>query len=173
MANVIPAGEVKLPAGPVLSEAVKQRIRDLFPRYETKRAVLLPALHIVQEEYGEISDGAMRDVAGLLELSPAAVLDVVTFYGYYWRHKRGRNHLTICRSIACQVTGFPTVYRKLKETLGIGDHETTKDGLFSIHVDECLALCDQAPCMLVNEKPVGPLSPERVESLIRELRDAK
>jgi NADH-quinone oxidoreductase subunit E len=163
----------QIPTGPVLTEELKGRIRALFPRYETKRAVLLPALHLVQEAHNEISDQACIEVANILELSPAAVLDVVTFYGYFWRHKRGRHHLTVCRSIACHVNGFPAVYKKLKETLGISDHETTADGQFSIHLDECLALCDQAPCALVNEKPVGPLTPERVESLIRELREAK
>jgi NADH-quinone oxidoreductase subunit E len=132
--------------------------------------VLLPALHLVQETHNGISDRAMREVAEILEISPAAVLDVVTFYTYFWRHTRGKNHLTVCRSIACQITGFGAVYKRLKETLGISDHETTPDGKFSIHLDECLAACDMAPCMLLNDKLVGPLSPAKIDEMIKELK---
>lgn len=88
---------------PLLSEAVKEKIRAFFPRYPTKRAALLPALHIVQETYGYISHRAMRDVAELLEISPAAVLDTLSFYNHYWTHPRGKKVIVSCRSLACEL----------------------------------------------------------------------
>jgi NADH-quinone oxidoreductase E subunit len=156
------------PETAVLTDGMKEAIRALFPKYETKRACLLPALHIVQEAHNHVSDRAVREIAELLELTPAAVLDTLTFYGWFRRHPRGRYVLTVCRSIACQITGYPSIYRHLKQKLGISDHQTTADGKFSLHLDECLALCDMAPCMQVNGKCHGPLTPAKVDEILKE-----
>lgn len=138
--------------GPGLSEAVKDKIRSFFPRYPSKRAALLPALYIAQDALGYISQQAMKDIAELLELAPSAVLDVVTFYTHFWTHPKGRKVITVCRSLSCELAGGSEVLQALKEKLGIDEHETTPDGKYSLMTEECLAGCDHAPCMLINEK---------------------
>lgn len=138
--------------GPGLSDAVKEKIRSFFPRYPTKRAALLPALHIAQDAIGYCSLQAMRDIAEVLELPPSAVMDVVTFYTMFWTHPRGEKVITVCRSLSCELMGGVSVLDALKEKLGIGEHETTPDGKFSLQTEECLAACDHAPCLQVNEK---------------------
>jgi NADH-quinone oxidoreductase subunit E len=138
--------------GPGLSEAVKDKIRTFFPRYPTKRAAMLPALHIAQDALGYISLQAMKDVAELLEVPPSAVMDVVTFYTEFWTHPRGQKVITVCRSLSCELAGGRELIEALKQKLGIDEHETTPDGKYSLATEECLAACDQAPCMLINEK---------------------
>jgi len=154
--------------GPGLSAAVKEKIRSFFPRYPTRRAVLLPALHITQDALGYISPRAMREIAELLELPPAAVMDVVTFYTHFWTHPRGRKVITVCRSISCELLGGNELLEALKQKLGIDEHQTTPDGEYSLMTEECLAGCDHAPCMLINEKLHKRV---RVEDLDRILAD--
>ncbi len=154
--------------GPGLSEAVKEKIRSFFPRYPTKRAVLLPALHITQDALGYVSLQAMRDVAELLELPPAAVLDVVTFYAQFWTHPKGKKTIVLCRSLTCELMGGQEVAEAIKQKLGIGEHETSPDGEWSFMTEECLAACDHAPCMQINEKMHKCV---RVEDLDRILAD--
>ena len=139
-------------AAPLLSGAVREKIRSLFPRYDTKQAVLLPALHIVQDGLGHVSWQAMREIAEVLEIPPSAVLDTLSFYTHFWTNPKGEKVVTVCRSISCEVMGGVEVLEAIKAELGIGEHETTPDGKYSLVTEECLAGCDHAPCLLINEK---------------------
>jgi len=137
---------------PLLSEAVKEKIRGFFVRYPTKRAALLPALHIVQETYGQISHRAMRDIADLLEIPPSHVLDTVSFYSHFWRHPRGQKVVVSCRGLSCELMGAREVNEAIASHLGIREHETTPDGQYSFVTEECLGACEHGPCVLINEK---------------------
>ncbi len=154
--------------GPGLSDAAKDKIRSFFPRYPTKRAVMLPALHIAQDEIGYISIRAMREVAELLEVPPSAVMDVVTFYTHFWTHPKGRRTIVVCRSITCELMGGVRLLDALKQKLGIEEHETTPDGRYCLMTEECLAGCDHGPCMLIGEKLHKRV---QVEDLDRVLND--
>lgn len=138
--------------GPGLSDAVKEKIRAFFPRYPTRQAVVLPALHIAQDALGYVSLRAMKEIAELLELPPSKVMDVVTFYTHFWTHPKGRKTLMLCRSISCELLGAGRLKDAIRAKLGIGEHETTADGEYSFMTEECLAACDHAPCLMVNEK---------------------
>ena len=148
-----------------MSEAVKAKIRSFFDRYETKRAALLPALHVVQDALGSISWQAMVEIAELLEIHPSDVIDTISFYTHFWTHPKGRKVITVCRSLTCEVMGGAAVLEELKKQLGIDEHETTPDGKYSLVTEECLAGCDHGPCLLVNEKlhkRVGPQDMARI-----------
>jgi NADH-quinone oxidoreductase subunit E len=138
--------------GPGLSTAAEDKIRAFLPRYPTKRAALLPALHIAQDAVGYVSLRAMRQIAELLELPPAAVMDVVSFYTHFWTHPKGRKTIVLCRSLTCELMGGGAVLAALEARLGIREHQTTPDGEYSLMTEECLAACEHAPCMLINEK---------------------
>ena len=152
--------------GPGLSEAVKDKIRSFFPRYPDKRAVTLPALHIAQDAIGYISLQAMRDIAELVETHPSEVADVVTFYTHFWTHPKGRKVITVCRSLTCQLMGQRSVQGAIERKLRIGEHETTADGEYSLVTEECLAACDHAPCLMINEKMHKCVRTEDVEQLL-------
>lgn len=137
---------------PVLDEAVRAKIRSFFPRYETRRAVLLPALHIVQEKLGYISPQAMKEIAELLEITPSDVLDVVSFYTHFWDHPKGRKVIVVCRSLTCELLGGKKLLQTLQDQLQVADHGTSADGAYTLMTEECLAACDHAPCMLINER---------------------
>ena len=97
--------------GPGLSEATKEKIRSFFSRYPTKKAVCLPALHIAQDELGYVSLRAMREIAELLEIPPAAVMDVVSFYTHFWTHPRGEKTIVACRSLSCELMAARRCWR--------------------------------------------------------------
>ena len=139
-------------AAPLLSEALKEKIRSFFPRYETKRAVLLPALHIVQHQFGHVSYPLMKEVAELLEIHPSDVMDVVSFYSHFFSHPTGTKTIVVCRSLSCELLGGRQLLETLKEQLGVEDHGTTADRKYTLMTEECLAACDHAPCMLINER---------------------
>jgi len=154
--------------GPGLSEAVLERIRSFFPRYPTRRAAILPALHIAQDALGYISLRAMRQIAELLEIPPSAVADVVTFYSHFWTRPRGRKTIVLCRSLTCELMGGRQVQEALERRLGIREHETTADGQWSFMTEECLAACEHAPCMLINEKLHKRVTVEDLERILND-----
>ncbi|MBU0639045.1 MAG: NADH-quinone oxidoreductase subunit NuoE [Planctomycetes bacterium] len=152
--------------GPGLSDAIKDKVRSFFPRYPSKRAALIPALHIVQDGLGYISLRAMRELAEVLEIPPSAVIDVATFYTHFWTHPKGRKTIVLCRSLSCELLGGKQVQEAIERKLGIGEHETTPDGEYSFMTEECLAQCDHAPCMLINEKLHKRVCPEDIERIL-------
>jgi NADH-quinone oxidoreductase subunit E len=162
--KMVPANEM----GPGISDASKEKIRSFFPRYPSKRAVMLPALHIAQDELGYVSLTAMRQIAELLELPPAAVMDVVTFYTAFWTHPKGEKQLMLCRSLTCELLGADKLRERIEQKLGIKDHQTTKDGKFSFMIEECLAACDHGPCLMVNEKMHKCVTPEKLDQILND-----
>ncbi len=159
--SVIPAD-----AAPVLDDAVREKIRSFFDRYDTKKAVLLPALHIVQNTLGHVSLQAMVEVAQVLEIHPSEVMDTLSFYTHFWTHPKGEKLITVCRSVSCEVLGGKTLLDELKNKLGIGEHETTSCGKYSLVTEECLAGCDHSPCMLINEKLHKCVSVEGLQEIL-------
>ena len=153
-------------AAPVLSETVREKIRSFLPRYESQRAALLPALHVIQDALGCVSWQAMAEVAEVLEIPPSSVIDTISFYTHYWTHARGKKVITACRSLSCEIMGGAAVLDELKKQLGIGEHETTPNGKYSLVTEECLAGCDHAPCLLINEKLHKRVKPEEVANLL-------
>lgn len=153
-------------APPLLDEAVREKIRAFLPRYPTRRAAMLPALRIVQEALGHISWQAMLEVAALLELPPADVFDVVSFYSHFWTAPRGRKVIVLCRSLSCDLMGSRAVAEAIRRHLGIGERETTPDGRYSFMTEECLGVCEGAPCMLINERVHTNVRPEDVPRIL-------
>ncbi|MCG3178696.1 MAG: hypothetical protein BIFFINMI_01025 [Phycisphaerae bacterium] len=143
--------DVEAQETPALSEQTVSEIRALFDRYPTRQAVLLPALHLAQAQIGYLPPKALLEIAGLLELAPAQVLDVVTFYEMYWRQPKGRKLIQVCRSMSCELCGQVGLLDAIKAKLGIEEGQTTPDGQFTLIAVECLAACDKAPVVLVNE----------------------
>ncbi len=164
---------VEKDAAPVLSDAVRDKIRSFFPRYETKRAVLLPALHIVQNTLGYISWQAMTEIAEVLEIHPSDVMNTTSFYTHFWTHPKGEKVLTVCRSISCEAMGGAKMLDTIKKELGIDEHGTTKDGRYSLVTEECLAGCDHAPCLLINEKMHKCVKAEDIPALLVDVDNDK
>ncbi|CAN5497831.1 hypothetical protein BH09PLA1_BH09PLA1_10610 [soil metagenome] len=155
---------------PLLTDEMKKHLSEkYFPRYPTKRAVLLPALHHVQHAYGHIPMQAMEELATFLELAPSEVLDTATFYEEYWLKPKGKYLLQVCRSLSCEICASGELTRALEDTLKIDIGQTTKDDRFTLMELERLGACGTAPVALVNEVLHEELTPAKLLELIKKL----
>lgn len=159
---------------PYLTTAMRDDLtKRVLPRYERTQGALMPALHMVQHEYGWIPHQAMMEIAGFLKLSPGDVIDTASFYEEYWLKPKGKHLISVCRSIACEFCGHEKVTQAVKDRLNIDVGETTDDGMFTLVELECLGSCDTAPVALVDEHLHERLTPESVVKLIDEVYAGK
>lgn len=155
----------------VLTEEMRQKIRDYVPRYPNKQAVTLPALHIVQDEMRHVPLGAIQEIAKMLDLSPAEVNDTLSFYGFFRSEKNplGKHRVWVCRSLPCMLRGGEELLADLSKKLGAKPGETTADGKVTLEFAECLGMCEGAPCMLINDELTGNLTPDTAEKTLKDL----
>ena len=145
-------------------------IKAFFPRYPSRQAVTLPALHIVNDKLRCVPRQAVVEIAELLGLAPAQVQDTLTFYGYFKQDEpHGRCRLWVCRSISCALRGADDLLDHLSRTLGVAPGETTKDGRITLEYAECLGACEHAPCMLADSSLVKSVSHQQADQFVRAL----
>ncbi len=157
-------------AEPYLTDRMKAHFTaEILPRYENHRAALLPILSDLQHRYRCIPHQAMVEVAQFLKISPADVLDTVSFYEGYTTEPTGTCVIALCQSIACEICGHEALLDHLRRTLGIEPHETTEDGRFTLLTLECLGSCDTAPVALVGDTLHENLTIEKVDQILDEL----
>lgn len=150
-------------------EEMEKKVREILKRYPTKRAAVLPLLWMCQERWGWISPGMMSAVAERLDLAPAFVEGVVTFYTMYQTEPPGKYLLQVCTTLSCQLCGTSVLVDHLKERLGIGFGETTSDGRFTLLDVQCLGACGEAPIIQVNNDYYSELTAEKLDQLLDEL----
>jgi NADH-quinone oxidoreductase E subunit len=148
----------------------KARVDKALAQYPTKQAALLPVLHIAQDEFGHLPDDVLELVARTLELAPAHVYGVITFYTMFHREKHGRNELMVCTNVSCMLRGAYDMLAYLEKKLGIKAGETTPDGAFSIVEEECLAACANAPMMICGNEYFLDLTEKKLDTIIDDLR---
>ena len=151
------------------TESESREIESLLRRYPTKRAALLPVLWMVQERLRWVPSEAVAEVAKVLELSEAYVDGVLTFYTMYSLSPLGRYDLQFCTSISCHLNGADELLAHCEKKLGIGPGQTTADGKFTITEVECIAGCDRAPSMQVNDRYYEPMTPGKLDELLDRL----
>lgn len=145
------------------------RIQKILTRYPTKQAALLPVLWVAQETWGWISREAAEEVARVLDLPPSHVDGVLTFYTMYNLRPVGRHLLQVCTSISCYLAGAEGLIEQCRARLGIGLEETSKDGKFSLVEVECIAGCDKAPSIMVNDTYHEPMDEKKMGELLDRL----
>jgi len=152
-----------------LSEEAKREIRELMAKYPRPKSALMPALYIVQREYGYVTAEGMREVAELFGLTPAQVASVATFYTLYFFKPVGKYVIDLCTNISCMLCGAYDIAAHLKRKLGIDFGETTPDGRFTLREVECIGACTGAPAMQINWRLYENLTPEKVDALLESL----
>ena len=150
----------------------RARFDEIVRRYppDRKPSAVLPALYLVQDQLGYVTANAMRYVAGLLEMTPADVEDVVSFYTMFYTKPVGKFVIQVCRTLSCALNGAERVTEELSGKLGIGPGETDPSGTFTLVEVECLGACDRAPIVMVNDAWHECLTPENAGKLIDDLR---
>lgn len=147
-----------------------ERIERLIPRYPEKRSLVLPLLHIIQEERGYICDSSMEWVAQKLDIQPMAVLEVLTFYPMFRRKPIGKIHVKVCRTLPCALNGAYSLCEQLQKKLECKLGETSPDGNFTIEFVECIANCGTGPVVQVDETMHENVSPEKVDAFVEQLK---
>lgn len=153
-----------------LQDKHKDEIANILARYPIKRSALLPLLYLAQAEEGYVSEAAMKEIAGLLRLTPPQVYETVTFYTMFNLKPLGRFHIQVCKSLMCALVGSDTVLAWMKTKLGIGPGETTADKLFTVSAVECLGACGTGPMMQINDDYYERLTEEKVDRILADLR---
>src|SRR5690606_12600404 len=132
----MPAAESPSTA-PLLSESIREKIRAYIPRYPDKRAVTLPALHIVHEHLRCVPYRAMEEIAEILDLQPSDVHDTMSFYGFFPQAPIGEKRLWICRSISCMLRGGDDLLPVACREAGVdGPGMTSQDGELTVEFAE-------------------------------------
>lgn len=149
--------------------AARDRIEKILARYPTKQAALMPVLWVAQETWGWISKEAAEEVARILDLPPAHVAGVLTFYTMYNLEPVGRNLLQFCTSISCHLAGAGRLVDHCRNRLGIDLGQTTPDGKFTMVEVECIAGCDRAPSMMVNDAYHEPMDRATLDAMLDRL----
>ena len=152
------------------SKAVLGELESICSRYPKREAALLPALRLLEREFGSISDEGMRYVAKLIGVPPAKVFGVVTFYTHYKRAGEGKYQLQVCATLPCALRGGLDLYHHLSKSLSLRAGQTTPEGLFTLKKVECLANCDKAPCLQVNEDYFDGVTAADADRMVSQMR---
>ncbi|HUI02011.1 MAG TPA: NAD(P)H-dependent oxidoreductase subunit E [Acidimicrobiales bacterium] len=155
---------------PHLSADVLSRARELIGLYPHRRSALIPICHLAQEQDGWLRPEAIDEIAELLGLSPAEVLGTASFYEMLHTEPVGRYVVSVCTNIACMLRGAYELLDHIQDELGVRVGATSADGTFTLEEAECIADCGRAPCLAVNHRFVGDVTPESFDQLVADLR---
>ena len=154
----------------MVPEELQADLRKKIVEAEHPREMAVDVMVALQNYYGYLSDEALEEGAVLLGMTPLEMEELATFYDFIYRQPVGRYVLHVCDGIVCWVNGYEGIRDYLCAKLGIRVGETTPDGMFTLLPTACLGYCDLSPAMLVNRRPYGPLTLEKVDSILEGLR---
>jgi NADH-quinone oxidoreductase subunit E len=156
----------------VLSDEIKNQIQALLPRYPSKQALTLPALHMVHDHLRCVPREAIKEIADLLDLSPAEVHDTMTFYQFFREENEplGKTRVWVCRSLACALRGGNELLDHLCQRLQVKPGGTSADGKITLEFAECLGACEGAPAIMVHDEHHHRVTPEKADALIEGLK---
>ncbi len=157
------------------SDATRARAKEIIARYPVgkERSALLPLLHLVQSEAGQVSPAGVTFCAEQLGITKAEVGAVATFYTMYKRRPTGEHLVSVCTNTLCDVMGGGEIFQTLSEELGVGHDETSADGKITLEHAECLAACDYAPVVTVNYEYHDNQTAASASDLVAKLRNGQ
>ncbi len=144
---------------------------NIINNYPSEKRYTLAILQDIQREYGFIPRDTMENIAEYLNLPLSDIYSIATFYKSLSLTPKGKYTIKICNGTACHIRGSESIKSELISLLDIKPGETTKDGLFSIEIVNCLGACALAPVILINNKYYGGLNKEKVADIINSFRE--
>lgn len=151
-----------------LSTAEITAIQEIYRHFPEKSAACIEGLKIIQQHRRWVSDEAVRGLAEILDMSPAAIDSVATYYSLIFRRPVGRNVILICNSVSCWIMGYDQIAACVKKQLAIGFGETTADDRYTLLTIPCLGTCDHAPAMIINEDLHRDLTADNIDSILKQ-----
>jgi len=140
--------------------------RETIAKYPQKKSAVLPLLHLAQDQDGHVTPGAIEEIAGLLDVTPALVLGTCSFYTMFKREPAGKLLVSVCTNVSCLVNGGPDLLHHL-------ERRYATDGDVTVEEVECVAACDLAPVLQVNYEFHGPITGADAEHLIDDYQTGK
>jgi NADH-quinone oxidoreductase subunit E len=154
----------------MLPKTLKTSLEKKISLVEHPRELVVDVMFELQNHYGFLSDEALEEGAVLLGMTPLEMEELATFYTFIFREPVGKYVIHVCDSVICWMNGYESIRDYLCKKLGIKMGETTPDGLFTLLPVCCIGYCDRAPAILINRKVYGPLTPEKLDNILEELR---
>jgi NADH-quinone oxidoreductase subunit E len=154
----------------MLPKDLRDRLESEIKSVEHPRELAVDVMFAIQDHYGYLSDEALAEAAGLLDMTPLELDELATFYTFTFREPVGRYVIHVCDSVVCWMNGYESVKEYLVRKLEIGLGGTTADGLFTLLPVCCIGYCDRSPAMLVNRRVHGSLTPEKIDEIIAKCR---
>ncbi len=154
----------------MLPKELLETLQAQIAKAEHPRELIVDIMFALQNHYGYLSDEALEEGAHLLGMTPLELEELATFYDFIYREVVGKFVIHVCDGVVCWMNGYEWVMDYLSQKLGVKPGETTPDGLFTILPTACIGYCDLSPAMLINGRPYGPLTPEKVDDILNGLR---
>ena len=152
------------------SDQFESRFAEMLTHYPTKRSVLVPTLLYAQDEIGFLSDEAISELAGRLELTELEVRNVISYYSMLTTRPRGKYNVQVCTNIACLLRGGDELFEHCENKFGVKHKGTTADGMFSLEEVECIGACSWAPAVQVNYDFHENLTTEKLDQVLEGYR---
>ena len=146
------------------------RIDQLLEHYPTKASTLMPSIWAIMDQLGHVPEGGVDYLVKRLEVTPARIYEVLSFYTMFRTEPQAEHVLQVCHNISCHIMGARPVIAQLEKKLGVRLGETTPDGKFAIEGAECLGACGHGPCLQLGKHLYENLTPARVDDLLDHLR---
>ena len=143
-------------------------IKDLLDEYAPIKGSLITILQKTQSIYGYLPEDAIYYISERTGNSPAKIMGCATFYAQFRLKPIGKYLIYLCKGTACHVNSSDLIGTTIKEELGIGDGETTEDGLFTLEHVACLGCCSLSPVMMINGETYGSLTPQNTFEILNE-----
>jgi len=150
-----------------LSESQRVTIEEHVETFLKKPGALLPLMHAIQDSLGYIPEDSYPIISAAFNLSIAEIHGFVTFYHHFRTSPSGINILQVCRAESCQSMGSEEIESYCKKVLGIDYHETSKDGAITLEPVYCLGNCACSPSVMMNDKVIGRITPEKIDNIIK------
>jgi len=152
-----------------LKKDVVSKIETMAAKYPDKNSAMLPAIHIIQDEFGWIPPEAVKQLAKVLDTTPNKIYAVLTFYTMFNTEPVGKYQIQVCKNVSCSLLGSQHIIEHISKHLKIKPGETTKDKKFTLSLVECLGSCGTAPVMMINDKYYENLDKARVDDILESL----
>jgi NADH-quinone oxidoreductase subunit E len=154
-----------------VSEALHAAIQAERAKYpEGSNSAVLPALRLAQEEHGWLSPDVIREVADELEVTPAFVASIATFYDQFNTTPVGEHLVEVCTNVSCALYGAQQVLESFEADLGCRAGETSADGKVTLRTIECLGGCGWGTIVAVDHRYHTRVKPENTAAIVQELR---
>ena len=154
----------------MLPDELLNTLKEKLATAEHPRELAVDIMLTLQNHYGYLSDDALEEGSCLLGMTTLELEELATFYDFIYREPVGKYVIHVCDGVVCWMNGYPSVGDYLYSRLGIKPGETTEDGLFTLLPTACIGYCDLSPAMLINGRPYGPLTYEKIDSILERLR---